>query len=200
MDRRRSSRRTTRGSESPQSKRRRARDKKKVEAKAQAVLCALSEAKLYTDGDGASPTRLDLCGTVAQRVPKDTNKGWDTFKHNYTTVHERLLVDGVHITMPLISGITQFCNNCYRKIMRSGNNGGAVLNAFIGRLKDRIPKTVITCCVHGISLDECGSNPRFMMKRGDDLAIAEQKCFIKTLFGVDVCGNKKKLNIEELCD
>ena len=67
-----------------------------------------------------------------------------------------------------------------------------------------IPKAVITCCVHGISLDECGSNPRFMMKRGDNLAIAEQKCFIKT-----VCGNKKNFyrpaynnyhNIDELCD
>ena len=112
MVRRSSSRRTTRGSESPQSKRHRGRDEKKAEAKAQAVPCALSGAKLYTEGGGASPTRLDLCGTVAQRVVKDTNRGWDRFKQNYTTVHERLLEAGVHITMPLVSGITQFCNNC----------------------------------------------------------------------------------------
>ena len=184
---------TTRDSvESPQSKRRRGRQERAVEAEKKSRPCALAEAKLLSDG-----TTFDLCGKVGSRIAKETNKTWQRFVHHYTIVQKSLLEEhGVDIT-PLRSDITIFCKNCYNQILTE-----ARLHEFIRRLRDKIQIHQVArpqyCCVHGTSLDMCGSTERSMMRKDNDLAIAEQQCFLKTLYGVDVCGNKRTFILDEL--
>ena len=205
--------RSARNSESPQSSRYRRREEGKAAKRLAKVplSCALKVVKETRCDDGSvSQSSVLLCKRpVAQQVRVGTPK-WTKFCQNFEHLREELegVVDNV-VVPPLVSGVS-FCSTCYSRILQLLNTNEDTMrrsNMFINNIKKRIrsqlnPEPEKLCSVHGRLLLECdpnhGGKPMKMMKQNNDSAIAEQRCFIRSLFGVNVCGDTLKLFSETI--